>query len=102
MRRDEVSGYSTLPSWHQLRAAPDPANPNPRAPSSDPAAAYGAFRRVRRTTKIPTYFIVDSAAKAPGSELMRGSIETLYGADDWGAKVLDLMTTSLTANTHSN
>eukprot|EP00873_Tetraselmis_striata_P026720 jgi/Tetstr1/446984/TSEL_034442.t1 len=46
----------------------------------DPAA-YGAFRRVRRTTKTPTYFIADAEAKAPRSEL-----EALYGTDDWGAK----------------
>eukprot|EP00873_Tetraselmis_striata_P012800 jgi/Tetstr1/433064/TSEL_022399.t1 len=41
-------------------------------------------------------------AKAPWSEHMRGSIETLYGTDYWGAKVLDLLTTSLTAITYSN
>eukprot|EP00873_Tetraselmis_striata_P044254 jgi/Tetstr1/464518/TSEL_009276.t1 len=33
---------------------------------------------------------------------MRGSIETLYRTDDWGAKVLDLLTTSLTASIYSN
>eukprot|EP00873_Tetraselmis_striata_P044332 jgi/Tetstr1/464596/TSEL_009352.t1 len=58
-----------------------------RAPPSDPAAAYGAFRRVRRTTKTTTYFIIaDAAAKAPWSEIMRGSIETLHGTYGWGAK----------------
>eukprot|EP00873_Tetraselmis_striata_P007450 jgi/Tetstr1/427714/TSEL_017838.t1 len=33
---------------------------------------------------------------------MRGSIEALYGTNDWGAKVLDLLTTSLTASTYAN
>eukprot|EP00873_Tetraselmis_striata_P013218 jgi/Tetstr1/433482/TSEL_022754.t1 len=73
-----------------------------RAPPSYPAPAYGAFRRVRHTTKTPTYFITDVEAKSPSSELMRASIETLYGTDDWGAKVLDPQTTSLTANIYSN
>eukprot|EP00873_Tetraselmis_striata_P011747 jgi/Tetstr1/432011/TSEL_021487.t1 len=100
--RYEVSGYNTVASCHQLRAAHDSAKTNRRAPPSDPAAAYGAFRRVCRTcTKTPT-FIADAAAKAPWSELMRGVIETLYGTDDWGAKVLDMLTTSFTASTYSN
>eukprot|EP00873_Tetraselmis_striata_P024554 jgi/Tetstr1/444818/TSEL_032660.t1 len=63
------------------------------------AAGYGTFRRVRRTTKI---FIADADAKAPWSKLMRDNIEALYGTDDRGAKVLDLLTTSLTASTYSN
>eukprot|EP00873_Tetraselmis_striata_P041738 jgi/Tetstr1/462002/TSEL_007073.t1 len=100
--RYEVSGYDTLPSWHRLRAARDSANTNRREPPSAPAAAYGAFRRVLRTTKTPTYFIADAATKAPWSEIMRGSIETLYGTDDSGAKVLDLRTASLTGSTYSN
>eukprot|EP00873_Tetraselmis_striata_P034735 jgi/Tetstr1/454999/TSEL_041857.t1 len=33
---------------------------------------------------------------------MRGKIEALDVTDDWGAKVLDLLTTSLTAKTYSN
>eukprot|EP00873_Tetraselmis_striata_P017341 jgi/Tetstr1/437605/TSEL_026272.t1 len=64
---------------------------------------HNAFRRVRRTMKTPTYFTAYAEAKAPWrSELMRGSIEALYGTDDLGAKVLDLLTTSLTASTSSN
>eukprot|EP00873_Tetraselmis_striata_P007615 jgi/Tetstr1/427879/TSEL_017955.t1 len=35
----------------------------------------------------------------PMSELMRGSIEALFGTDVWGANVPDLLTTSLAANT---
>eukprot|EP00873_Tetraselmis_striata_P004941 jgi/Tetstr1/425205/TSEL_015666.t1 len=45
---------------------------------------------------------LDAEANAPWRELMRGSIEALYGTDNWGAKVLDLLTTSPTANTYSN
>eukprot|EP00873_Tetraselmis_striata_P041495 jgi/Tetstr1/461759/TSEL_006848.t1 len=33
---------------------------------------------------------------------MRGSLEALYSTDDWGAKVLDLLSFSRTANTYSN
>eukprot|EP00873_Tetraselmis_striata_P038884 jgi/Tetstr1/459148/TSEL_004595.t1 len=33
---------------------------------------------------------------------MRGIIKALYGTDDWGAKVLDLLTTSLMASTYSS
>eukprot|EP00873_Tetraselmis_striata_P019887 jgi/Tetstr1/440151/TSEL_028508.t1 len=66
------------------------------------SAAFGAFRRVRRTTKTPKYFIADAEAKAQWSELMRGSFEAVYGTDEWGANVLDLLTTSLTATTNSN
>eukprot|EP00873_Tetraselmis_striata_P018074 jgi/Tetstr1/438338/TSEL_026905.t1 len=48
---------------------------------------HSAFWRVRRTMKTPTYFTADAEAKAPWrSELMRGSIEALYGTDDLGAK----------------
>eukprot|EP00873_Tetraselmis_striata_P002644 jgi/Tetstr1/422908/TSEL_013689.t2 len=32
---------------------------------------------------------------------MRGGIEAPYDTDDWGAKILDLLTTSLTASTYS-
>eukprot|EP00873_Tetraselmis_striata_P027517 jgi/Tetstr1/447781/TSEL_035111.t1 len=92
--RYEVGGYITLPSWHPLRGVPDSVNTsNRREPPSDPAASYDAFRRVRRTTKTPTYVIADAAAKAPWSELTQGSIEALYGTDEWGAKMLDLLTT---------
>eukprot|EP00873_Tetraselmis_striata_P001510 jgi/Tetstr1/421774/TSEL_012677.t1 len=69
---------------------------------SDPAAAYGALRRIRRTSKTPTYFIADAGAKAPWSEVMQDSIEALYGTGNMGAKALDLVTTSLAANTYSN
>eukprot|EP00873_Tetraselmis_striata_P022371 jgi/Tetstr1/442635/TSEL_030730.t1 len=96
---------ATIPWRHVISFVPPMIRPKPsnrRAPPSDPAAAYGAFRRVCRTsTKTPT-FIADAAAKAPWSELMRGVIETLYGTDDWGAKVLDMLTTSFTASTYSN
>eukprot|EP00873_Tetraselmis_striata_P002490 jgi/Tetstr1/422754/TSEL_013551.t1 len=69
--------------------------------AASPAAVYGTFRHVRRFTKTPTYFIAE--ATAPWSELMRrGIIDALCGTDDWGAKVLDLLTTSLTAITYSN
>eukprot|EP00873_Tetraselmis_striata_P037382 jgi/Tetstr1/457646/TSEL_044213.t1 len=57
-----------------------------RAPPSNPAVAYGAFRRVHHTTKTHTAFFAAAKAKAPWSELMRGSIEALYGTDDWAAK----------------
>eukprot|EP00873_Tetraselmis_striata_P000319 jgi/Tetstr1/420583/TSEL_011672.t1 len=33
---------------------------------------------------------------------MRANIKALCGTDDWGARVLDLLTTSLTASTYSN
>eukprot|EP00873_Tetraselmis_striata_P044792 jgi/Tetstr1/465056/TSEL_009784.t1 len=72
-----------------------------RAAPSNPAAAYGAFQRVRRTTKTPTYFTADAEAKPPLSELVRASIKALYGTDDRGVKVLDLRTTSLMASTYS-
>eukprot|EP00873_Tetraselmis_striata_P011629 jgi/Tetstr1/431893/TSEL_021382.t1 len=100
--RYEFSGYDNLPSWHQLWVAPGHVDATRRAPPTSPAATYGAFRRVRRTAKTPTYFIADAEAKPLLSELMRGNIEARYGTDDWDAKVLDLLTTSLTASTYSN
>eukprot|EP00873_Tetraselmis_striata_P035737 jgi/Tetstr1/456001/TSEL_042779.t1 len=63
-------------------------------------APFGASVAPRR--RITTYFIVDPEVKAPWSELMRGSIEALYGTDGWSAKALDILTTTLTAITYSN
>eukprot|EP00873_Tetraselmis_striata_P020609 jgi/Tetstr1/440873/TSEL_029146.t1 len=66
-------------------------------------ASYGAFRRVHRTTHEETYLLHRRRrSKAPWSELVRASIEALYGTGGWCAKVLDMLTTSLTANTYSN
>eukprot|EP00873_Tetraselmis_striata_P011972 jgi/Tetstr1/432236/TSEL_002272.t1 len=42
------------------------------------------------------------AAFAKDDSARKGSIEAMYGKDDWGAKVLDLLTTSLSAITYSN
>eukprot|EP00873_Tetraselmis_striata_P018822 jgi/Tetstr1/439086/TSEL_027576.t1 len=57
--------------------------------------------RPGREAVAPRATFAKDATKDPLVRAM-GSIETLYGTDDWGAKVLDLLTTSLTANTYSN
>eukprot|EP00873_Tetraselmis_striata_P014330 jgi/Tetstr1/434594/TSEL_023685.t1 len=66
-----------------------------------PATVADSSTAVEVGEAIPTYFITDAEAKAYWSEVMRGSIEALlYGTGDWRAKVLDLLTTSLTAGTY--
>eukprot|EP00873_Tetraselmis_striata_P009969 jgi/Tetstr1/430233/TSEL_020062.t1 len=59
-------------------------------------------RPARETAASRTTFATDvtkDCGEDSMSELMRGSIEALFGTDVWGAKVLDLLTTSLAANT---
>eukprot|EP00873_Tetraselmis_striata_P042482 jgi/Tetstr1/462746/TSEL_000706.t1 len=85
--RYEMSGYISRPSWHHLRETLGPVVTTRPAPSANPPAAYGAFRRVRRTTEPPTYCIAEAEGNAPWNELMQGNIEAMYGSDDyWGFK----------------
>eukprot|EP00873_Tetraselmis_striata_P012499 jgi/Tetstr1/432763/TSEL_002325.t1 len=47
--------------------------------------------------------VAASATARDPIETARRSIEALYyGTDEWSAKVLDMLTTSLTASTYSN
>eukprot|EP00873_Tetraselmis_striata_P028620 jgi/Tetstr1/448884/TSEL_036110.t1 len=78
---------ATLPCRHGVSFVPH------MVMSSPPGERHPQTRQQRTPRSgVPphheyTYFIADAEAKAPWSELMRGSIEALYGSDDdWGAK----------------
>eukprot|EP00873_Tetraselmis_striata_P008564 jgi/Tetstr1/428828/TSEL_018815.t1 len=67
-----------------------------------PAAAYGAFRCARCAVKTPTCFISDDEVHAPLERAHARQRTSPYGTDAWGAKVPDVLTISITANTYSN
>eukprot|EP00873_Tetraselmis_striata_P001592 jgi/Tetstr1/421856/TSEL_012756.t1 len=99
--KDRVSDANIASAARTTARRNASAAPSGATTATGTGAAAAAKTSRLRVEGTPTYFIADAEAHAPWSELMRGSIEALYGTDDRGAKVLDLQTTSLTASTYN-
>eukprot|EP00873_Tetraselmis_striata_P002643 jgi/Tetstr1/422907/TSEL_013689.t1 len=98
--RDRDGGGNNRDNFQNARPGARRQHHHPPSQSTSPMTLRTARPSASAAPRTPTYFITDAEAKAR-DELMRGGIEAPYDTDDWGAKILDLLTTSLTASTYS-